>query len=77
MCVFVRLGQKCERDIDECQSAPCENGGTCVDGANSFTCNCPNGYTGDHMATSPSYTHTHTVFQSLTSFVKITYSLTR
>ena len=33
-------------DIDECQSNPCQNGGNCVDGVNSFTCTCADGYTG-------------------------------
>ena len=35
-------------DIDECASDPCENGGTCIDGINGYTCNCPPGYTGTH-----------------------------
>ena len=38
-------------DIDDCASAPCQNGGTCVDGINSYTCNCVYGYTGDHCQT--------------------------
>lgn len=33
-------------DIDECSSYPCQNGGTCTDGVNSFTCHCPPGFTG-------------------------------
>ena len=33
-------------DIDECASSPCQNGGTCVDGVNSYTCNCDVGYAG-------------------------------
>ncbi|XP_070181224.1 fibropellin-3-like [Littorina saxatilis] len=35
-------------DIDECASSPCQNGGSCVDQANAYTCNCSAGYTGDH-----------------------------
>ena len=34
-------------DIDECGSNPCENGGTCSDGVNGYTCNCNPGYDGD------------------------------
>ncbi|XP_076842699.1 versican core protein isoform X2 [Brachyhypopomus gauderio] len=34
-------------DTDECQSNPCRNGATCVDGANSFTCLCLPSYSGD------------------------------
>ena len=32
-------------DIDDCESNPCHNGGTCKDGINSYTCICPPGYT--------------------------------
>lgn len=31
---------------DECLSTPCINGGTCVDGVNTFSCQCPTGYSG-------------------------------
>ena len=33
-------------DIDDCISVTCNNGGTCEDGIQSFTCVCPYGYTG-------------------------------
>ena len=33
-------------DIDECGSNPCAHNGTCIDGVNSFTCSCVEGYTG-------------------------------
>ncbi len=33
-------------DINECASNPCRNGGTCVDGINSYTCQCVQGYFG-------------------------------
>ena len=33
-------------DIDDCISVTCNNGGTCEDGINSFTCVCSYGYTG-------------------------------
>ena len=33
-------------DIDDCASSTCQNGGTCVDGVNSYTCNCDVGYAG-------------------------------
>ena len=32
-------------DIDECASAPCQNGGTCVDQVNGYLCQCAPGYT--------------------------------
>nr|XP_054763104.1 exoglucanase A-like [Lytechinus pictus] len=34
-------------DINECSSDPCRNGGTCIDGINSYTCSCRTGYTGN------------------------------
>uniref|UniRef100_A0A3P8WQF9 Versican a n=1 Tax=Cynoglossus semilaevis TaxID=244447 RepID=A0A3P8WQF9_CYNSE len=39
-------GYQCETDMDECQSNPCRNGGTCVDGIASFTCVCLSSYSG-------------------------------
>ena len=33
-------------DTDECASAPCLNGGFCIDGINGYTCNCPVTFTG-------------------------------
>ena len=32
-------------DIDDCQSNPCLNGGSCTDGINDYTCSCLPGYT--------------------------------
>ena len=34
-------------DINECQSNPCRNGGTCYDRVNGFECGCPIGWEGD------------------------------
>jgi len=35
--------------IDECTNDPCENGGSCVNSSpGSYTCNCAEGYKGDH-----------------------------
>ena len=39
-------------DIDECASLPCENGGSCIDGVDIFTCECVDGYTGNQCETS-------------------------
>jgi len=38
-------------DIDECGSNPCENGATCIDAVDSYTCSCVAGYTGTHCET--------------------------
>ncbi len=34
-------GERCEVNIDECESQPCQNGGWCEDGSASYTCHCP------------------------------------
>ncbi|NWH64300.1 FBLN7 protein, partial [Geococcyx californianus] len=34
------------RSIDDCSSNPCANGGTCMDGNQSYTCLCPRGWSG-------------------------------
>uniref|UniRef100_A0A672LG93 Neurogenic locus notch homolog protein 2-like n=1 Tax=Sinocyclocheilus grahami TaxID=75366 RepID=A0A672LG93_SINGR len=39
-------GVNCEYDVDECQSNPCRNGGTCIDLINRFSCACPPGTKG-------------------------------
>jgi Notch-like protein len=39
-------------DIDECSGKPCEPNGKCIDGVNSYTCECDAGYTGKHCETS-------------------------
>ena len=33
-------------DVNECASNPCQNGGTCTDLVNSYTCACVSGYNG-------------------------------
>eukprot|EP00057_Strongylocentrotus_purpuratus_P017149 XP_011671623.1 PREDICTED: fibropellin-1 isoform X6 [Strongylocentrotus purpuratus] len=45
-CATGFTGTLCETNIDECDSNPCTNGGSCSDGVNSFTCSCADGYTG-------------------------------
>ena len=32
--------------IGQCSSSPCQNGGSCTDQINDYTCNCVNGYDG-------------------------------
>ena len=33
-------------DINECESSPCENGGTCIDMEDGYECECQSGFTG-------------------------------
>ncbi|XP_072912071.1 fibulin-7 isoform X3 [Hemitrygon akajei] len=37
-----------QSEINECTSNPCQNGGTCVDAVNRYTCICPSLWTGSH-----------------------------
>ena len=39
-------------DINECESSPCQNNGTCIDGINTFSCECPVGFSGKLCETS-------------------------
>ena len=41
-------GTRCERNINECNSQPCQNGAQCIDGINAYVCVCPDGYQGAH-----------------------------
>ena len=38
-------------EINECESAPCQNGATCRDDLRRYSCQCPNYYTGGHCET--------------------------
>ncbi|XP_036834824.1 sushi, nidogen and EGF-like domain-containing protein 1 isoform X3 [Oncorhynchus mykiss] len=42
----VEVGGCNHSDVEECSSYPCQNGGTCSDQVNGFTCQCPPGFTG-------------------------------
>jgi len=50
-CVDGYEGSLCEMEIGECLDNPCQNGGTCTDGINSFTCHCVEGFTGSNCET--------------------------
>lgn len=39
-------------DINDCESNPCKNGGTCIDGINSYKCICSDGWEGTYCETS-------------------------
>uniref|UniRef100_A0A8P4KPT1 Crumbs homolog 1 n=1 Tax=Dicentrarchus labrax TaxID=13489 RepID=A0A8P4KPT1_DICLA len=39
---------QCEKDVDECASDPCMNGGFCINYVNSFECVCDMNYSGIH-----------------------------
>lgn len=39
-------GNKCQHKYNDCYSYPCLNDGICIDGIDSYTCNCSKGYIG-------------------------------
>ncbi|XP_073484368.1 protein jagged-1 [Aquarana catesbeiana] len=41
-------GAYCHENINDCESSPCKNGGTCIDGVNSFKCICSEGWEGTY-----------------------------
>ena len=43
-------------ETNECDSTPCENGGSCSDKINSFQCTCQDGYTGNTCQGGTDYT---------------------
>jgi len=45
--IFVDVGKFCEVDLNECESEPCANGGTCIDRPGHFVCVCVEGFGGE------------------------------
>ncbi|KAM3825296.1 protein crumbs homolog 2 [Vipera latastei] len=43
-------GETCSVNTNECESQPCQNGGSCLDLVNSYQCDCSPGYTGTECA---------------------------
>ncbi|CAH1800799.1 unnamed protein product, partial [Owenia fusiformis] len=41
----------CVDGIDDCKDSPCKNYGSCIDGVDSYSCNCVAGYTGRRCET--------------------------
>ena len=44
--IFISLNPILYLDIDDCATSPCQNGGSCTDQVNGYTCNCVGGYDG-------------------------------
>lgn len=48
-------GQNCELNVDDCPGHQCLNGGTCVDGVNTYNCQCPPEWTGKRRVVGPGW----------------------
>lgn len=65
-------GTFCEIDINECQSSPCQNGGTCIDLENSYACYCPDGYfRPTHCPSQSIFTHQITTIPTTSTNFKL------
>ncbi len=54
------------KDINECLSSPCQNGGTCIDLENSYACYCPDGYFRPTFCPAPETTTTTSNYYPIT-----------
>ena len=54
-CYKLTIPVSCSSDINECSSSPCENGGSCTDHVNGFTCQCQQGFVGERCQSSKQY----------------------
>lgn len=45
-CTSGWTGLRCDVMINSCSTNPCINNGQCVNGAGTYTCNCPLGFSG-------------------------------
>jgi hypothetical protein len=50
--MFFLEGENCEKNVDECGSGPCQNGGNCVDLVDGYRCICHAGYSGKNCEVS-------------------------
>lgn len=41
-------GTNCQENVNDCPGHLCQNGASCVDGVNSYTCQCPPSFTGPY-----------------------------
>ncbi len=55
ICLAGYVGERCEGDVNECLSNPCDPRGThsCIQLTNNYRCECRTGYTGTAQATGP------------------------
>ena len=59
-------------EIDECSSSPCDNGRTCTDLLDGYSCTCVDGYTGSNCETGEKQ-HSYSFSSNPTYFLNHSY----
>jgi len=49
-------------DTDGCEGTPCQHGGTCTDGVDSYTCKCVDGYEGTNCETGNDFQNIRSIY---------------
>ena len=60
-------------DIDDCATSPCQNGGSCTDQVNGYTCSCVDGYDGTNCETGNDATVSQIFFIEIKRYIGVSW----